>query len=102
MRYTRVLEAEQKLARFSYGHRAATTGLVVQAIYTTNESYAAKNDGASQAWSTAGGSRTELVGTHWTNGRDTIDIRTLQNFVAGTISGDAFWCAVVPVVEAIR
>lgn len=107
MRYGRLWEAGQKLGSLRYnwisGNVSSLAGWVHDVVFCTNGDWAAYDLSGDVAFSTAGGAETHNVGTDFTNGRNTVDIRTNWRGGASATTGDANWHLVAwPVVESLR
>ncbi len=100
VRYSDVARAGQKLALIGYSWDAggADAGMLIQALASTGGGSA--DTPRSAVMSAAGEAyATRVVGTHWVNGRDTLDFHFVRNSGgAATISSDLMWVSVMDVV----
>lgn len=103
-RYARLAETGQKLARFRYDWVAGATvpSWEFDAIFSNDGVYPAVDGGPVDSFTTTVGGRTLNVLTHFTNGRNVVDLRTEWVGALETVNGSTTWVHAVPVVEAIR
>jgi hypothetical protein len=104
MRYARLMDAGQKLARISYSWDTGFTSgvLVVEARTRTDGSLATGEAASSQAWNTAGGSAAPVVVTNFPSGRNTVDLRVVYSSTTGPAGDDSWWGAIFnPVVRSL-
>lgn len=104
IRYARIWQAGQKLARVAFNWVTGATGsdFKIETIFSTDGNWSSV-EASTDNWSTLGGTRSNVVVANFANGRNTVDIRTRWNGGATTISGSTTWAYTTPPqVEALR
>jgi hypothetical protein len=100
VRYSDVARAGQKLALIGYAWDGGSgdVNMLVQAIVSTNGG--TSETPRSAAITTTGEAyATRVVGTHWTNGRNTLDLRYVRNAGgAYTVPSDLAWVSFFDIV----
>lgn len=100
LRYDRIRQAGQKLARLNYAWDAGTTdaNFAVRVLARTGGSLASSDTARTDNLNVAGGAAAgKVVVTNWTNGRDGLDWQLLSG-VAGAIANDIVWTSVFDLV----
>jgi hypothetical protein len=96
MRYSRMRETGQKLARFDFNWDAARTDSTFEIRTLVRTDGGAGTQVYSATFSTAGGSPTALVVvTDFTNGRNEWDLRVVYTGGGGTTASDSYWLSVI-------
>jgi hypothetical protein len=93
--YQRIQDAGQKLARIDYtwDAGATTASRAVEALCRTDGGTG--ETARTQTWNTAGGgSSPKVVVTDWTNGRNTLDIRSIYTGAGATVGDDITWASI--------
>jgi hypothetical protein len=104
LRYWPISLAGMKIARFNYAWDAgATAAFSLQGVVRIDGGGSAEL-ARDDAWNVAGGGASaKVVGTDWTNGKNTLDIRALRTGGAATVGSDTLWAvAINPSVIAMR
>lgn len=104
IRYARLWQAGQKLARVAFNWVTGVSGadFKIDTIFSNDGNWGAV-DASVDNWSTLGGTRSNAVGANFTNGRNTVDIRTRWAGGAATVFTSTTWAYTTPPqVEALR
>lgn len=108
-RYSQLQYAGQKLARYDYSFDAGRTvaSLKTESLVRKDGTTAgppAAQTPRSDSWNTAGvAASPRVIGTDWTAGHNTLDIRIIWTGAASAIGDDITWSAVAsPVVVGTR
>lgn len=99
--YQTIWLSEQKIGRVDYAWDSGTTDAqwVVEAIMRTDGSQASGQTARTQTLSAGGGvSAAKVIGTDWTAGRNTVDLRMRYTAGGGTVGDTNHWLSIFSVV----